>query len=61
MTLNEKNNIKKAILKAVENGCTEPELLLSKLLNTFEKIDCIGAVQELIFQVNLCVPIVKDE
>lgn len=45
MTLNEKNNIKKAILKAVENGCTEPELLLSKLLNTFEKIDCIGAVQ----------------
>lgn len=45
MTLNEKNNIKKAILKAVENGCTEPELLLSKLLNTFEKIDRIGAVQ----------------
>lgn len=43
MTLNEKNNIKKAILKAVENGCTEPELLLSKLLNTFEKIDRIGA------------------
>ncbi|MCT8517293.1 hypothetical protein QAA01_06840 [Glaesserella parasuis] len=40
-----KDNIKKAILKAVENGCTEPELLLSKLLNTFEKIDRIGAVQ----------------
>lgn len=45
MNLNEKNNIKKAILKAVENGCTEPELLLSKLLNTFEKIDRIVAVQ----------------
>lgn len=45
MTLNEKNNIKKAILKTVENGCTEPELLLSKLLNTFEKIDHIGAAQ----------------
>ncbi|MDG6775768.1 hypothetical protein QA266_04260 [Glaesserella parasuis] len=40
-----KDNIKKAILKAVENGCTEPELLLSKLLNTFEKIDRIGAAQ----------------
>ncbi|MDG6761945.1 hypothetical protein QA331_11060 [Glaesserella parasuis] len=38
-----KDDIKKAILKAVENGCTEPELLLSKLLNTFEKIDRIGA------------------
>lgn len=38
-----KDNIKKAILKAVENGCAEPELLLSKLLNTFEKIDRIGA------------------
>lgn len=38
----EKEDIKKAILKAVENGCTEPELLLSKLISTFERIERIG-------------------
>ncbi|MEE3609377.1 hypothetical protein [Avibacterium paragallinarum] len=44
MTSLEKENLKKAILKAVENGCTEPELLLSKLERTFELIDRIGNV-----------------
>lgn len=44
MTPQEKNDIKKAILKAVENGCAEPELLLTKLINTFERIEKIGQV-----------------
>ena len=44
MNLNEKNNIKKAILKAVENGCTEPEILLTKIFRTFEQIDRYGNV-----------------
>ncbi|TNG94034.1 hypothetical protein FHQ28_05410 [Pasteurellaceae bacterium USgator11] len=39
LTEQDKTNIKTTILKAVENGCLEPELLLSKITNTLERIN----------------------
>lgn len=43
LTREDKMAIKKAILKAVENGCQEPELMLTKIINTLERIDRFGA------------------
>ncbi|SUT93483.1 Uncharacterised protein [[Actinobacillus] rossii] len=44
LTCEDKEQIKYAVLKAVENGCTEPEILLTKILSTFERIDRYGNV-----------------
>lgn len=39
LTEDDKKAIKKAILKAVENGCADPENLVYRCINSLEKVN----------------------